>query len=55
MRKQIEDITFLDGNSSAYNTNDILVWKSDCSDFGTGSVVTVYACKSLFVGIASDD
>lgn len=41
MRKQIEDITFLDGNSSAYNTNDILVWKSDCSDFGTGSVVTV--------------
>ena len=41
MATYVDDITFLSGNDKRYDTNDILVWKSDSSDFHTGSVVTV--------------
>lgn len=41
MAKYIRDITFLSGNDDNLDTNDIIVWKSDISDFETGSVLTV--------------
>lgn len=41
MAHYISDITFLSGNDSNLDTNDIIVWKSDVTDFKTGSVLTV--------------